>query len=80
PWLFGLYGLAVLLLLLSFIFSGAGLVAYLGLAIAAVMLFYQILVLDIHDAGQCLSLFKFNSTVGLIVFAGLCASLALRLL
>jgi 4-hydroxybenzoate polyprenyltransferase len=44
------------------------------------MLFYQILVLDIHDAGQCLALFKFNSTVGLIVFAGLCASLALRLL
>lgn len=80
PWLFGLYGLAVLLLLAAFILSGAGLLAYLGLAIAAVMLFYQILVLDIHDAGQCLALFKFNSTVGLIVFAGLCASLALRLL
>ncbi|KQY19920.1 4-hydroxybenzoate octaprenyltransferase [Rhizobium sp. Root482] len=80
PWLFGLYGLAVLLLLLSFILSGAGLVAYLGLVVAAVMLFYQILVLDIHDAGQCLALFKFNSTVGLIVFASLCASLALRLL
>ena len=80
PWLFGLYGLTVLLLLAAFVLSGAGLLAYLGLVIAAVMLFYQILVLDIHDAGQCLSLFKFNSTVGLIVFAGLCASLAMRLL
>jgi 4-hydroxybenzoate polyprenyltransferase len=75
PWLFGLYGLTVLLLFASFAIAGAGLLAYVGLLVAAVMLFYQILVLDIHDAAQCLALFKFNNRVGLIVFGGLCAAL-----
>ena len=71
PWLIGLYGLTILLLALSFLLAGAGFAAYLGLLAAAVMLAYQIVVLDIHDADQCLSLFKFNGTVGLIIFAGL---------
>jgi 4-hydroxybenzoate polyprenyltransferase len=79
PWLFGLYGLAILLLLVSFALAGAGLLAYVGLLIAAILLFYQILVLDIHDAAQCLALFKFNNVVGLILFAGLCAALLVRL-
>lgn len=74
PWLIVLYGLTILLLALSFVLAGAGFAAYLGLLVAAVMLAYQIVVLDIHDADQCLSLFKFNGTVGLIVFAGLMIS------
>jgi 4-hydroxybenzoate polyprenyltransferase len=80
PWLFALYGLTVLLLFVSFVIAGAGFLAYIGLLVAAIMLFYQILVLDIHDAMQCLALFKFNSVVGLIVFTGLCAALLVRLL
>lgn len=79
PWLIGLYGLTVLLMLFAFLAAGAGFLAYLGLAVAAVMLAYQILVLDIHDPLQCLALFKFNSVIGLIVFAGLALALLARL-
>ncbi|WP_428427754.1 4-hydroxybenzoate octaprenyltransferase [Pararhizobium sp.] len=78
PWLFALYGLTILLLFVSFALAGAGLLAYAGLLVAAVLLFYQILVLDIHDAAQCLTLFKFNNVVGLILFASLCAALLVR--
>ena len=80
PWLFGLYGLTVLLLCVAFATAGAGLLAFVGLLVATVMLFYQILVLDNHDAAQCLALFKFNGVVGLIVFGGLLAALLVRLL
>ncbi|AHK43600.1 MULTISPECIES: 4-hydroxybenzoate octaprenyltransferase [Ensifer] len=80
PWLIGLYGLAIALMLLAFLAAGAGLFAYLGLLIAAVLLIYQILVLNIHDPSQCLALFKFNGVVGLIIFAGLVAALFVRLI
>lgn len=80
PWLIGLYGLAIALMLLAFLAAGAGLFAYLGLLIAAVLLIYQILVLNIHDPLQCLALFKFNGVVGLIIFAGLVAALFVRLI
>ncbi|KQY48418.1 4-hydroxybenzoate octaprenyltransferase [Rhizobium sp. Root483D2] len=79
PWLFALYGMTILLLFVAFALAGAGLLAYLGLLMAAVLLFYQILVLDIHDAAQCLTLFKFNNVVGLILFVSLCAALIVRL-
>lgn len=80
PWLIGLYGIATLLVFLSFLAAGAGAVAYVGLLIAAAMLTYQILVLNIHDPAQCLALFKFNGIVGLIIFAGLVLALLLRLI
>lgn len=80
PWLIGLYGIAVFLMLLAFLSAGAGFFAYVGLLVAAVMLAYQILVLNIHDPLQCLALFKFNGVVGLIIFAGLVLSLLVRLI
>ncbi|MBP2235434.1 4-hydroxybenzoate polyprenyltransferase [Sinorhizobium kostiense] len=79
PWLIGLYALTVVLMLIAFLAAGAGFIAYLGLAVAAVMLAYQILALDIHDPLQCLALFKFNSVIGLVVFAGLALELLVRL-
>ncbi len=75
-----LWPCASLLMLLAFLAAGAGLFAYLGLLIAAVLLIYQILVLNIHDPSQCLALFKFNGVVGLIIFAGLVAALLVRLI
>ena len=74
-WLIGLYGLTLLLLLLAYAAAGVGLVAYLGLAVAAVMFAWQIVVLQIDDADQCLSLFKSNSRVGAVIFAGLVLAL-----
>ncbi|ASY55526.1 4-hydroxybenzoate octaprenyltransferase [Sinorhizobium sp. CCBAU 05631] len=80
PWLIGLYALTVLLMVFAFLAAGAGFFAFAGLVVAAVMLAYQILVLNIHDPEQCLALFKFNSVVGLIIFAGLMLALLLRLI
>ena len=74
-WLIGLYGLAVVLIAVAYLLSGVGILAYAGLAIAALLLAWQIVTLDIDDAGQCLALFKFNGVVGLIVFLGLLAAL-----
>ncbi|MBO3759098.1 4-hydroxybenzoate octaprenyltransferase [Ciceribacter sp. L1K22] len=75
-WLVALYGLTLLLLWLAFMLAGAGILAYLGLVIAGGLLAWQILVLDIDDPVQCLALFKFNSRVGAVIFAGLVLSLA----
>ncbi|TWF57259.1 4-hydroxybenzoate octaprenyltransferase [Neorhizobium alkalisoli] len=71
PWLLGLYGLTLVFLFFSYIAAGVGFFAYLGLVVAAVMLGWQILILDIRNADQCLKLFKFNTKVGAILFAGL---------
>ncbi|PTM98440.1 4-hydroxybenzoate octaprenyltransferase [Mycoplana dimorpha] len=76
PWLVVLYGLAVLLIAASFVLAGVGLLAYVGLAIAAALLAWQIVAVDIDDAEQCLALFKFNNVVGMIIFLGLVAALA----
>jgi 4-hydroxybenzoate polyprenyltransferase len=70
-----LYSIAVVGVALAFFTAGVPLIAYLGLAIAAGMLAWQITVLDIDNVQQCLALFKFNSKVGLLVFAGLILSL-----
>ncbi len=74
-WLIGLYGLTLLLLLIAYAAAGVGLVAYLGLAVAAVMFAWQILLLDIDNGDQCLSLFKSNSRVGAVIFLGLILAL-----
>ncbi|MDQ0455034.1 4-hydroxybenzoate octaprenyltransferase [Rhizobium paknamense] len=70
-WLIGFYGLMLLLLLAAFAFAGAGFPAYIGLAAAAALLAYQIIVLDIDNPDQCLALFKMNTPVGIILFLGL---------
>ncbi len=70
-WLIALYGVTFLLLLAAFIAAGMGLFAYLGLLVALGMLVWQIVVIDIDNADQCLALFKSNNRVGVILFVGL---------
>ena len=74
-WLGLFYGLFAAMVLSAFWLSGVAWPAYAGLALAVVMLGWQIRVIDIDDADQCLALFKANSRVGLIVFLGLAAAL-----
>ncbi|MEM5473748.1 4-hydroxybenzoate octaprenyltransferase [Hoeflea sp. AS60] len=74
-WLVGFYGLFAAMALAAFWLTGVAWPAYAGLALAVVMLGWQIRVIDIDDADQCLALFKANSRVGLIVFVGLVAAL-----
>ncbi|QWW68574.1 4-hydroxybenzoate octaprenyltransferase [Rhizobium sp. WYJ-E13] len=73
--LIGLYGLTLVLMFLSFALAGVGLLAFIGLLIAAGMFAWQIRTLDINDGTQCLALFKSNTRVGLIIFLGLFVSL-----
>jgi 4-hydroxybenzoate polyprenyltransferase len=74
-WLVGLYSATLALMFLAFALAGVGWVAYVGLMIAGGMFAYQIVVLDINDAAQCLTLFKSNSKVGAIIFVGLLLSM-----
>ena len=74
-WLVGLYGLTVVLMALSFWLAGVGIVAWLGLAAAALMFAWQIRTLDIDDPEQCLALFKFNHVVGFAIFLALVLAL-----
>ena len=74
-WLMGLYGLTVVLVAVSFWLAGIGLVAWLGLAAAALMFAWQIATLDIDDPEQCLALFKFNGIVGLCIFLALAVAI-----
>jgi len=74
-WLVLFYGLFAVLAASAFWLSGVAWPAYAGLALAVIMLGWQIRVIDIDDADQCLALFKANSRVGLIVFLGLIAAL-----
>ena len=53
--------------------------SYLGLALGALHMFWQIKNLNIHDGEQCLKLFKSNSRFGLILFAGLTLSVLLTI-
>ncbi len=74
-WLFALFGLTLVLLVVSFSLADVGLLAYFGLLAAAIAFIYQIKVLDIDDGDQCLRLFKFNGVVGAIIFLGLALAL-----
>ncbi|MBO9193270.1 4-hydroxybenzoate octaprenyltransferase [Rhizobium sp. 16-449-1b] len=74
-WLIGLYGAMLILMLLAFILAGVGLFAYVGVLVAASMLGWQIVTLDIDDPEKCLVLFKSNNRVGMVIFAGLFLSL-----
>lgn len=76
PWLVALYGLTVFLIGVSYALAGVGILAYVGLVLAAALLLWQIVTIDIDDPDQCLALFKFNNIVGLVVFLGLLAALA----
>ncbi|MEW6255982.1 MAG: 4-hydroxybenzoate octaprenyltransferase [Pseudomonadota bacterium] len=51
--------------------AGAGLFSALGLMGFGLVLYRQVVRLDIHDGARCLALFKSNRDAGLILFAGL---------
>ena len=70
-WLVGLYGATLVFIVLAFATAGVGWLGYVGLALAAFLLFRQVRMLDINNVEQCLALFKSNNRVGLLIFAGL---------
>jgi 4-hydroxybenzoate polyprenyltransferase len=72
-WLVRLYGGALLFMAIAFALARVPLPALAGLVAAGVHMARQIRVLDIDDPDQCLSLFKSNSIVGWLLFAGIIA-------
>ena len=72
------YGLAVILVGVALMFSGAGFSAWLGLATFAAHLCWQIARLKIDDPALCLRLFKSNRDAGLLLFAGLLVDTLMR--
>lgn len=65
------YGCAVLLFALAFYLAEAEIVAFVGLALAAAHLAWQVRTLDTEDADRCLKLFRSNRDFGWILFAGI---------
>lgn len=68
-----LYGGALVLFAVAWWLAEVPPLAYLGLAAAAIHMARQIAIVDINNGDQCLALFRSNSTVGWLIFAGLLA-------
>ena len=73
------YSLAVVLIGVAISLAGAGAPAWLGLAVFAVHLGWQIARLRIEDPALCLRVFKSNRDAGLLLFAGLLADALVRI-
>jgi 4-hydroxybenzoate polyprenyltransferase len=78
PALMAFYASAVVLIGIALTLTGAGAFAWIGLAIFAVHLVWQIVRLDISDTALCLRVFKSNRDAGLLLFAGLLADAVIR--
>jgi 4-hydroxybenzoate polyprenyltransferase len=76
-WLGGFYGGALLLWAAAGALAGAGPTFALALALTAGQMAWQVLTLDIDDAGNCLVRFKSNRMTGWLLFSGLVGDMAL---
>jgi len=72
------YALAVVLIGIALALTGAGAFAWIGLAMFAAHLAWQIARLDISDTALCLRVFKSNRDAGLLLFAGLLVDAVMR--
>jgi 4-hydroxybenzoate polyprenyltransferase len=72
------YAAAVVLIGAALARAGAGFPAWIGLAVFAAHLGWQIRRLQIGDPGLCLRIFKSNRDAGLLLFVGLLADALIR--
>jgi 4-hydroxybenzoate polyprenyltransferase len=72
------YGLAVAVIGIALALAGAGLAGWIGLAVFAAHLAWQIRRLKIDDPALCLRVFKSNRDAGLLLFAGLLMDAVVR--
>ena len=78
PLLVLFYGVATILFASAWWMAGVGPLAYLGLALGAVQLGWQVKTIAIDDPNNCLMLFRSNRDYGWILFAGLVADTVVR--
>lgn len=74
------YGGAMLLFIGAWTAAGVGRLAYAGLAIGALHLAWQVVMLDTENPQDCLRKFRSNWEYGLILLAGLLADCLVRLM
>jgi 4-hydroxybenzoate polyprenyltransferase len=74
-WLIGFYGAAWLFFLAAGLVAGLGLGFFVGLALAAGHFGWQIMRLELDDPANCLSTFKSNRDLGLIMLAAILVGL-----
>jgi len=72
------YGVAVAVIGIALALAGAGLAGWIGLAVFAAHLAWQIRRLKIDDPALCLRVFKSNRDAGLLLFAGLLMDAVVR--
>ena len=72
------YAIAVVLIGAALVLAGSGFPAWIGLAVFAAHLIWQVRRLDIGDPALCLRVFKSNRDAGLLLFAGLLADAMMR--
>lgn len=77
PWLSLFYGLAWLAMLGAGLLAGSGIVFLIGIALAGAQLAWQVMTLDIDDAGNCLTRFRSNREFGVIIFVAAALDMAL---
>ncbi len=77
PWVGGVYAGAVVLWLLAGFFAGTHLIFFTAVVLVSLQMAWQVMTLDIADAKNCLRRFRSNRDVGLVVFLGLVADMAL---
>jgi 4-hydroxybenzoate polyprenyltransferase len=76
-WVGGLYAGAVILWLAAGFFAGTHLIYFTAIVLASLQMAWQVMTLDIADAQNCLRRFRSNRDVGLVIFLGLVADMAL---
>jgi len=76
-WVGGLYAGAVVLWLLAGLFAGTHLIYFAAVVLASLQMAWQVMTLDIADPQNCLRRFRSNRDVGLVIFLGLVADMAL---
>jgi len=77
-WVGGLYAGAVALWLLAGLFAGTRLIFFTAVLLVSAQMAWQVTTLNITDAHNCLARFRSNRDVGLVIFLGLVADMALQ--
>lgn len=72
-----LYGAGVVLWLIAGALAGAHLIYFLAVTLVFLQMSWQVATLDVKDAANCLRRFQSNRDVGIAVFVGLVADMAL---
>jgi 4-hydroxybenzoate polyprenyltransferase len=76
-WVGGLYAGAVTLWLLAGYFAGTHLIYFAAVVLVSLQMAWQVMTLNPADPGNCLRRFRSNRDVGLVIFLGLVADMAL---